>query len=350
MNTMNSKVFDIILLLALPASGKSETRQFMARIDPEKLAAEYHVGENVQLDDFPYVFIMRRIDEELVKLGEPRVYYPGETPFYDGRDWGTLIQLLNEDYLDLIDHAAHNGGQYPALPDGACPAAHLMFKRLEKAAAKAGISPRLAGISKEILNKVAEGIEDECYKMFKDKLWAMPQSLEGKTVIMELSRGGPDGAEMPLTGTCGYQYSLAQFCPEILERAKILYIWVTPEESRRKNEARADPNDPGSSLHHMTPVAVMMADYGCDDMLYLASQSGKPDTVSIVCTADGKVYDLPIGVFDNRDDKTTFLREEPETWPEDKIEDFGKTLKKVTDTMNGSGTTGTDCLNKQEED
>ena len=45
----------------------------------------------------------RPIDEELEKLGKDRIYYPGAEPFYDGRDWGTLCQLLNEDYHDLLN-------------------------------------------------------------------------------------------------------------------------------------------------------------------------------------------------------------------------------------------------------
>ena len=28
---------------------------------------------------------------------------PGEEPFIDGRDWGTLCCLLNEDYHDLLN-------------------------------------------------------------------------------------------------------------------------------------------------------------------------------------------------------------------------------------------------------
>ena len=45
---MENKVFDIVLLMALPASGKSEVRNFMANISPERLASEFHIGENLQ--------------------------------------------------------------------------------------------------------------------------------------------------------------------------------------------------------------------------------------------------------------------------------------------------------------
>ena len=84
---MKNNVFKVVLLQALPASGKSEVRNFMAHVEPGRLQEEFHIGENLQLDDFPYVHMMRRIDNELQAMGQERVFYPGEEPFKDGRDW-----------------------------------------------------------------------------------------------------------------------------------------------------------------------------------------------------------------------------------------------------------------------
>ena len=42
---MENNVFKVVLLQALPASGKSEVRNFMANIEPERLKKEFHIGE-----------------------------------------------------------------------------------------------------------------------------------------------------------------------------------------------------------------------------------------------------------------------------------------------------------------
>ena len=67
-------VFDIILLIALPASGKSEVRRLLKNIDENELKRDFHIGKNLQLDDFPYVHMMRRIDDELEKMGTKRIF------------------------------------------------------------------------------------------------------------------------------------------------------------------------------------------------------------------------------------------------------------------------------------
>lgn len=322
---MDNKVFDIVLLIALPASGKSEVRNFMANVEPERLKREFHIGENLQLDDFPYVFMMRRIDEELVAIGQPRVFYPGENPFYDGRDWGTLINLLNEDYRDMVNHNVVSPSS----------AAQLLFDRIDSAALKCGILPRLAVLEESVKEKLRAALEPEAMKLLREKHAGYPETMEGRTLIIECARGGPVGAAMPLTGTCGYQYSLPVFCPEILSRARVLYIWVTPEESRRKNAERFDPNDPGSNLHHGTPEDVMLKDYGCDDIEYLSSVSDIPGTLSL--KAYDRVWHLPIGIFDNRQDKTSFLREAPDQWDPALVEEFSAAIRQATDTMAGCG-------------
>lgn len=318
---MESKVFDIVLLVALPASGKSEVRNFMANISPEKLRDEFHIGENLQLDDFPYVHMMRRIDNELQAMGESRLFYPGEEPFIDGRDWGTLCNLLNEDYHDLMNRAVIHVDS----------AAQFLFDRIDRAGQQAGIAPRIALLSENVRKHLAAVLENEARGMLDEKQAAYPDTFENKTIIIECARGGPDGASMPLTGTFGYQYSLPQFCPEILDKAVVLYIWVTPEESRRKNSDRADPNDPGSNLHHGVPMAVMLGDYGCDDMEYLIANSEVKDTLTV--RAHDRVYHLPIGVFDNRVDKTSFLRNAPEEWDDSLVEEVTKSIRTATDAM-----------------
>jgi len=317
----NKNIFDVVLLFALPASGKSEVRRYMANISPEKLSEEFHIGDNLQLDDFPYVFMMRRIDEELLKLGEPRMYYPGEDSFLDGRDWATLTTLLNEDYYDMINR---NVVQCDS-------AAEYLFQRLENAAIKVGINPRLTYLKPEIRKALAEALEDECRKMLDEKQAAYPDTMENKTIIVEMSRGGAVGSAMPLADPFGYQYTLRHFCPEILEKAAILYIEVTPEESRRKNRERFDPTNPGSSINHGTPELVMIHDYGCDDIAYLRSVSEVENTVTV--KSFDRTYHLPIGVFNNMPDRTTFLRDYPEKWDKDLVNDIERLVKSATDTM-----------------
>lgn len=317
-----SETFDIVLLLALPASGKSEVRRFMANIESERLKKEFHIGANLQLDDFPYVHMMRRADDELVKLGKERLFFKaGDRPFINTKDWGTLIHLLNEDYSDLM---AKNVVKTAS-------AADLLMKRIDKAGEKAKIEPRLAKLDAATFKTVASALEKEAADMLSEKHAAYPASFEGKTIVIEAARGGPDKSTYPLPAPLGYQYSLAELAPEILKKAVILYVWVTPEESRRKNTARTNPDDPGSILHHGVPMEVMLGDYGCDDMDYLEKNSEVPGTITV--NAHGQKFHLPIGRFDNRVDKTSFLRVEKKDWDPKMVEEVTNGIKGATDKL-----------------
>jgi hypothetical protein len=317
-----SETFDIVLLMALPASGKSEVRRFLANVEPERLQKGFHIGPNLQLDDFPYVHMMRRADDQLAKLGKNRVFFKsGDKPFINPKDWGTLIHLLNEDYRDLM-------GKNVVKADSA---ADLLMKRIDKAGERAKIAPRLAGLDRDTWTAVANELEKEARAMLDEKHAAYPASFEGKTIVVEAARGGPDGSSMPLPAPFGYQYSLGEFDPEILKRAVLLYVWVTPEESRRKNTARTDPNDPGSILHHGVPMDVMLGDYGCDDMDHLEKISEVPGTITI--TSQGQKFHIPVGRFDNRVDKTSFLRVDKKDWDPKMVADVTNAIKAATDKL-----------------
>ncbi|HPF70792.1 MAG TPA: hypothetical protein PLQ13_08995 [Candidatus Krumholzibacteria bacterium] len=298
-----SKHIDVLLLLALPASGKSEVRRYLASLTPEQCHDQFGIGHTVQLDDFPYVHIMRRVSDELTARGHEGAFFISPAlPFRDPVDWLTLIELINEDYDDVVNVRRPNPGS----------AALWVFDRIDAARVRAGGQPVIGALPAALRDEIARPIEDEARTLLNDKLANTPDSLEGKTVVIEFARGGADGSPLPLPRPFGYRHSLQQLSPAILGKASILYIWVTPEESRRKNTARTDPNDPGSILHHGVPMAVMYGDYGVCDMAWMLEQSDRPDTVRL--EKDGAVFHLPLGRFDNRVDKTTFIREDKAAW------------------------------------
>jgi len=303
--TTKRELFDTILLLALPASGKSEVRKFLSSFDGAACRDHFRMGETVQLDDYPYVHMMRRIDEARRAQGaEGAIFAAPDAGFADPRDWGTLIELINEDFADLRVCGARPGGS----------AARWLISRLDRARSKVGAAPVGAGLSRSGLEAVETAIEGDAAALVRDKWAAIPGSLDGRTVVIEFARGGAQGSAMPLAAPFGYRYSLGRLSDDLLSRAAILYIWVTPEQSRAKNEGRADPNDPGSILHHGVPLRVMLGDYGCDDIENLLDEGGDGTSVRVTSAATGRVFRVPTARLDNRADLTTFARAEQRTW------------------------------------
>lgn len=312
----NTKILDAVLLIALPASGKSEVRRYIEYLRPERRAEELRMGESVQLDDYPYVHLMRRIDDEAVALGKDRFFfYAPDRTLRDPYHWGTLIELLNEDHADIMAKKMVNP-----------PSAGLHYlQRLDAAARKCGAAPLLDVFTGQVLQSLADALEKETRKMLAEKQAAYPDTLQGKTLVIEFARGGPEGANMPLPAPMGYGHSLSLLSEDILRKTAILYVKVTPEECRRRNLARTDPNDPGSILHHGVPAEVMKNDYGCDDIDWLTQNSERPDTITV--RAHGKTFHVPFAAFDNRVDKTSFLRDDPKSWDPEKVRAVSTGLK-----------------------
>ena len=318
----DNNIFDVVLLFALPASGKSEVRHLLSNVEPSRLVKEFHIGENVQLDDFPYVYMMRCVDEELAKMGEKPLFAdkPGSV-FKDDRYFGALIRMLNEDYEDLFTRKKIEVDNI----------AKYYLDRFDAACKECDIELRVDTLSEEVREKLYEAMVPMCSELLKEKYANYPDTMDGKTCVIEMARGGDINSTLPLSGAEGYQYSLRQFSPHILSNAAILYIWVTPEESRRKNHDRAKPGADGSSLFHETPLEVMYHTYGVCDMMWLREHSEVKDTVTV--KLGEQTFHVPIGVFDNRVDKTTPFRDEPETWDPKLVDEAISAIKNATDTM-----------------
>lgn len=325
-----SQLLDTILLFSLPASGKSEVRRYLASLTPDQCRNDFHMGPTLQLDDYPYVHLMHRIDDELKANGLDYAYYHGPNrPFRDNWTWAVLIELLNEDYADLM------AGRQVVVPSAA---QHLM-DRLDAAHAKVGLAQPMGELPHRLRLKVAAALEAECRAELDALNRQNAQDKAGKTLVIEAARGGANGSAFPLTPPHGYETAFQTLAPAILERAAVLYVWVDPAESRRKNIERGRPDGQGSVLHHSVPMEVMLGQYGCDDMAWLLEQSDRPGTIRverIVPEGDryaAKVYHLPVARFDNRRDLTTFVREERSLWKAEDVKAIHGGLKAAFDQL-----------------
>ena len=301
-------IFDTLLLLALPASGKSEVRRFLELTNPEEL----HMGPTVQLDDYPYVHLQLVVDEILEALGQPRAYH--ETcegarngPFMDGRELGALGILLAEDYDEIRRGTAERPER----------AAERLLQRFDQASVAAGARAKLESLSPEVRAQLCERLEPQARELFDDKAARCPSSLAGKTVVIEFARGAPEGSTMPPPDGYGYIGTLRHMSAGLLERAAILYVWVTPEESRRKNRARARPGADDSILFHGVPEVVMRREYGSCDMAHLIATADKPGTITV--EAHGRTFHVPTARFDNRQDLTSFLHADQSDWQPEQL-------------------------------
>jgi hypothetical protein len=305
---------DILLLLALPASGKSEVRRYLEHVDPGVAESDFLLRPTVQVDDYPYVHLMRRISEEQISRGlEPAFFRSPNTPFIEAADWLTLIHLIDEDVHGLGHVGEHD------------PHPKTLLDRFDRARARAG----LVAAAPEGRDEIAAAIADDAAKLAAGLAVVGADRLAESSIVVEFARGGPEGAAMPLDYPLGYRHSLAALGPDILDRASILYVWVTPEESRRRNHERAVPGADGdaSILHHGVPEEVMRNDYGADDIEWLEATSPVPGTISVDRGDLGR-HRLPFSRFDNRTDLTSFLRADPDDWDRSEVDRIHEALSR----------------------
>ena len=334
-----NKVLPILMFCALPASGKSESRRFFKSLTKEEMA-QFHLGDSTtQVDDYPYVDALEKIDVFCKEtLGTTIFKDPNTRLFLYGYEWGTLTYLINDDYLDIKKLDNKIPKEYEEDP------VKWLFKRYDDASEKTGKIPRRfeeleKKTEKEKFEEFKKKCFDLCNNLLHDKYNNIPNSLEGKTIILEFSRGSAKDSKFQLEPPNGYEYTLSLFDDDILNNANILYIWVTPEQSFNKNKQRELEGLQGKSqtvstqlsLNHGVPDSVMINEYGTDDFEYLINLSSNGKYIPI--KKNGKEFKVKAGRLDNRNDLTSDFRKPQKDWTKEQIGKMTEAMKKAFDAL-----------------
>ena len=137
------QIFEILVLIARPAAGKSEVIDYLKRTELQERRERFHIGKLEEIDDFPMLWTWFEEDALLERMGYPRLHTDAEGYFTGEHLWNLLIERicleyqkrqrdvprLVEDYTTLIEFSrgSEHGGYRSAF-------AHLSSEVVERMA------------------------------------------------------------------------------------------------------------------------------------------------------------------------------------------------------------------------
>ncbi len=229
--------FDILLLIARPAAGKSEIIDYLKKAGVAARRRRFHIGDFEEIDDFPMLWTWYEEDHILTQLGQPRLH------------------TIQDDY-DLKPGPPH----LHSIQDGYYFKANYLWDLL---------------------------IRRICLEYSK-RLRDNPAYHKQFTTIIEFARGSEHG---------GFARAFEHLSPEVAQRAAILYINVSYEESRRKDRRRFNLDRPDSILEHGMSDEKIERLYRDSDWEQVSAAN--PEFIAI------QDHHVPYVVFENEDDVTT---------------------------------------------
>lgn len=106
---MTKHIFDVLILIGRPASGKSEIIDFLTHL-PENRRKQFHLGRLDVLDDFPLLWSWFEEDDILSNtFGLPRLHSDEQGYFKQQELWHVLIERLSLEYSKRVrDDASYH--------------------------------------------------------------------------------------------------------------------------------------------------------------------------------------------------------------------------------------------------
>ncbi len=143
--------FEVIILTARPASGKSEVIDYLKKTDVETRKRRFHIGEFEEIDDFPFVWDTFVIDDIMTKHGKPRLFTDKNYYFKDHFTWNLFIEKINVAYAKKIANNPQYHDTFTAI---------IEFAR----GGENGIGEALSLLSEDILNRAGIFYLDVSYE------------------------------------------------------------------------------------------------------------------------------------------------------------------------------------------
>jgi len=96
------EIFSVLTLLARPAAGKSEVMDYLKRTPLAERRERFHVGEIMELDDFPMLWTWFEEDALLERMGHPRIHTDKDGYFLHQYQWDLLIERICLEHQKLL--------------------------------------------------------------------------------------------------------------------------------------------------------------------------------------------------------------------------------------------------------
>jgi hypothetical protein len=139
---MPANAFDILILIARPAAGKSEIIHYLRNAPVEERLRRFHIGAFTEIDDFPMLWTWFEEDHLLKTVFDyPRLHTTPDEYFKDDVLWHLLIERISLDYGKLLR-------DNPTLHD-----AHTVLVEFSRGAASGGYREAFEHLSDDILGR-----------------------------------------------------------------------------------------------------------------------------------------------------------------------------------------------------
>lgn len=99
---MPDNAFDILILIARPAAGKSEIIDYLKNTPVQERTNRFRLGPFDVLDDFPMLWAWFEEDNILEQLGHPRLHTTPDLYFKENILWHVLVERISLEYHKLV--------------------------------------------------------------------------------------------------------------------------------------------------------------------------------------------------------------------------------------------------------